>query len=662
VDGKEATKEGVLPRGVSQRRAGLQGEVRSIKGGGDVRRRLGFATLVATFAIVATACGGGGGGGASPSASGVVKGGVLREAYTSFGWTNGFDPTGEYLSLGWSWYANMLTRGLVNYPFVAGAAGNKVVPDIAADGLTYTFTLRPGVMFGPPVNREITSKDILYAFQRINTKSLIAQYGNYYCGTIVGMTCDAKNPDQPIAGITTPNDSTIVFKLERPTGDFLFRLAMPATNPIPREVAKCFTRAGDYGRYVISSGPYMIQGSDKLDISSCSAMKKTPISGYDPDKFMYLTRNPNWKKSTDPNRDANFDGFTYVINTNLDDIYNKVQQGDLDLVQGAVPPAILQQYLTNADLKDRLKIDEGDRTWYLTMNLLVPPFDDVHVRKAANLVVDKAAMFQAAGGSSSGEIATSVEPPSVLPETATYDPYATPNHAGDVTAAQAEMKLSKYDTNGDGKCDAAVCNGVVLINRNYTPWSSYSPILTQDFKAIGINLKVRELDISTAYTTIQTESNLIPISSAAGWGKDYGSPYGFDYFLFSTAGIACSGNINYSNVGMTKAQAAECGPAIVAAWNAVTKNGANPLPSVDDDMAKCVSTPAGTAYQECWANLDKRLMEEIVPWVPYRWATNQTVLANDVTHWEYDQSAGQAAYAHLAVNNGLTMEQVTGAA
>ena len=59
---------------------------------------------------------------------------------------------------------------------------------------------------------------------------------------------------------------------------------MPATAAIPQEVAKCFTKAGDYGRYVISSGPYMIMGEDKLDDSSCSAMK--PLAGYNPDKGM----------------------------------------------------------------------------------------------------------------------------------------------------------------------------------------------------------------------------------------------------------------------------------------------------------------------------------------------------------------------------------------
>ena len=89
---------------------------------------------------------------------------------------------------------------------------------------------------------------------------------------------------------------------------------------------------------------------------------------------------------------------------------------------------------------------------------------------------------------------------------------------------------------------------------------------------IGITLKVRELDTGTAYTTIQTMNKLVPIAANAGWGKDYGSPFGFDYFLFNTAGLACEGSVNYANVGLSAEKAAECGDNVLAAYNAATEN------------------------------------------------------------------------------------------
>jgi ABC-type transport system substrate-binding protein len=386
---------------------------------GKKRQRLRLVGLALVVALLAAACGGGEeGGGEAPQAA-PKQGGVLRTSLTDFGWVNGFDPTGEYLAFAWTIYG-ALSRSLLGTKHIANAPGNELFPDLAADmpeissdGLTYTFKLKPGIKFGPPVNRDITSKDVAYAFQRINTAPLVAQYGFYYFGVVKGMDGKAKSADQKISGIETPDDQTIIFHLEKPTGDFLYRVFMPATAPIPEEVAKCFTKAGDYGRYVISSGPYMIQGSEKLDISSCKAMK--PISGFDPSKEMILTRNPNYDQATDDLRSNYVDGMDITINTNVDDIFNKVQAGQLDSSIVEPPPKpVLQQYVTDPAKKPYLHSNSSDATSYIFLNVTTPPFDDINVRKAANWIMDKAAIQQAYGGTTLGDVATHIWPPIVL--------------------------------------------------------------------------------------------------------------------------------------------------------------------------------------------------------------------------------------------------------
>jgi peptide/nickel transport system substrate-binding protein len=613
--------------------------------------------------LLLAACGGGGGEeptstGSAGASEGPTKGGTYRTATTDFGFTGAFDPTGEYLGSAFGLYSDMLLRTLVTYNHIAGLPGDEIVPDLAeswetsADGLTWTFHLKSGIKFAPPVDREVTSKDVAYAFERINTKPLVAQYGFYYNGLIKGMDGEAKKP-APISGIETPDDQTITFHLEAPAPDFLYRVSMPATSAMPEEVAGCFNQAGDYGRYVIATGPYMLKGTDQLDVSSCDTLK--PISGFDPDKFMVFVRNPNYDPSTDdPETRANYvDGVVITIDTNLDDIFQKVQAGELDgtgYAQLNPPAPILRQYLQDPDLKDNLFVDSGDRTWYITMNLLVPPFDDVHVRKAVNYVVDKAALQKAWGGPVvGGEIATSIEPPTVLPDTADYDPYATPNQQGDVDAAKGEMKQSRYDSDGDGKCDADVCNDVVMVNRNYAPWTDMSPILQDNLAQIGINLKIRELEAGTAYTTIQTVKNLIPIAANAGWGKDFADPSTFAV-LFDSSGVSCTGQVNYSEVGMTEDQANECD--VTDAWNAATDNGKNPLPNVDSKFDDC-SNASGDARDPCWADFDKELMENVVPWVPYLWASFASVTTDSVTKYEFDQFAGAISYCHIAVDNDI---------
>jgi peptide/nickel transport system substrate-binding protein len=630
-----------------------------------IRRISKLLIPVAVLAIVATACGGGGGQGASgsPSATGgVTKGGTYRTSAEDFGFTDAFDPTGEYLGSAFGLYSDLLLRNLVTYKHIAGVPGDQIVPDIAsswetsADGLTWTFHLKSGVKWGPPLDRDVTSKDVEYAFERINLKSLAAQYGFYYDGVIKGMTGSEKSL-HPVSGIETPNDTTIIFHLTAPTGDLLYRLAMPAAAPIPPEVAGCFTKAGEYGRYVMSSGPYMIKGEDALDISSCDTLK--PISGFDPTKFIVFVRNPNYDPSTDDPtvRENNVDGVVITIDTNTDDIYQKIQAGELDgngYPAGEPPAPILRQYLTDPSLKPLLHVDSGDRTWYIWMNLLVPPFDDIHVRKAVNYVMDKAALQKAWGGPTHGQIATSIEPPTVLATTADYDPYPSPNHEGDVQAAMDEMKQSKYDSNHDGKCDASVCNNVLMINRNYAPWTDMGPVIQNSLAQIGINVKIRELDSSTAYTTDQTVKNLVPIAANAGWGKDYADPSTFGV-LFISSGISCTGQINYSEVGMTQALAKECG--VLDAWNAVTDNGKNPLPSVDDKFNQC-SALQGEDRTNCWTEFDKNLMENVVPWVPYLWATVIGINAPTVTKYEFDQFSGTISYCHIAVNNGIDPNSV----
>ena len=235
----------------------------------------------------------------------------------------------------------------------------------------------------------------------------MAQCGFYYM-VIDGFPQFMAGEAESIAGIETPDEKTVIFRLSEPTGDFLFRLAMPASGPMPREVAGCFTDAGVYGQYLVSSGPYMIAGSGSQDATSCSTL--APLSGYDPNAKLELVRNPAYDPATDiPEARSNLpDGFLFEINSNVDDIFAKIEAGELDgEIAGATPP-IVRHYVESDELADRLKLNRTDVTFYLSMNLTQPPFDDVHVRRAVNLVMNKEGLRRAWGGETRGEIATHI--------------------------------------------------------------------------------------------------------------------------------------------------------------------------------------------------------------------------------------------------------------
>jgi peptide/nickel transport system substrate-binding protein len=562
----------------------------------------------------------------------------------SFGFTNNFDPTGEYLGNAWGLYSNLMLRALVGYKHQPGAAGNITIGDLAEaapvptdNGLTYTYKLRSGVKFGPPVNRAVTSKDVAYAMNRLANPKDGGQYSFYYT-VIKGWDAVANGTATSVSGIETPDDSTIVFHLTKATGDFNLRMSMPATAPIPEEVAKCFEgHPGDYGRDVVSSGPYMIQGADQVSDASCSALK--PMSGYDGanGNHIILVRNPEYDQSTDAFRKNYIDTFKFLVNSNADDIFAKVQSGAYQDEVSSPAPKTIRQYATNPALKPRMIPNVGDRTNYFTMNLTQPPFDDVHVRKAMNWITDKSALQKAWGGPIPGSIATHIVPPVLYNNgLAEYDPYATANQMGDVAKAAAEMKQSKYDPGKTGKCTASACKGVLMIADTRSVDTRMIPIIQEDAAKIGITFTVRS--INGAYTTIQTPSKNIPFSERPSWGKDYADPFTFFGELFDSAAIIKLGNTNYSLVGLTPAIAKTVG----------ASGSIDNVPSVDNAIAAC-SSKLAQDRTNCWEGIDKTLMTTVVPWVPYLWPNNVFIIGPNVTNWNYDQFTDGPAYSSVSI-------------
>jgi peptide/nickel transport system substrate-binding protein len=616
------------------------------------RSRAAAVTAVLTAALtVLAACTnsstGRSSGPASSSASAkVTRGGVYRTAVSSFGLTDNLDPTGEtQIGFAYAIYDATL-RNLVDFRHVNGAAGLVVQPDLATSvpaptdgGLTYTFHLKPGIKYAPPVNRAITSYDIAYAFQRINDATLVPQYGYYYDGIIKGLTGAATSAKAKISGIETPDATTIIFHLTAPTGDFLQRLAMPAAAPIPAEVGKCFTQPGTYGRDLIASGPYMIQGSGSVSVSSCGAIKA--MAGFDPTSHLTLVRNPNYAQSTDTTRGNYVDGVQISVDPNVADIFAKVQKGQLDGSMTDPPPAVTtQQYLRSPQLRGDFHSDPINQVEDVTMNLDVPPFTNVHVRKAVAWVLNKSAMLRALGGTSHYQIATHIMPdtlPGGLP--ASYDPYQTPGEAGDLAKAKAEMKLSPYDPNHDGTCDVSLCKGLAFIN--ISQFAAVDTEVQNDLAQIGIQIVPRDLSVTTAFTALFTIKDLEPMSALGGGYADYTGTYSFAQPNFGSAAlsgpVACC---NYSLVGLTKAQAAKY----------KVPYPAGGIPSVDKLISTCEAL-TGTPRDSCWSNLDRQMMTSVVAWVPYIWGRNIVITAPTVTRYAMDIATSSISLTQIAVSN-----------
>jgi peptide/nickel transport system substrate-binding protein len=587
----------------------------------------------------------------STKAASIKSGGTLNVGWEqSFGVSDNFDPTGEYLGDAWGVF-ELEVKTLVGYEHTAGALGNKIVPELATSvpvptngNKTYTFHLKPNIKFGPPVNRAITSKDFVTAMDRLASAKDGGEYGFYY-SVIKGWSAYNAGKAKTISGITTPNATTIVFNLTQPTGDFLFRMAMPATGPMPAEVTNCFAnQPGKYGQDLISSGPYMLKGIDSINVSSCSAIK-ADTAGYDGQTIYDLVRNPNWNKAADTYSKNYPDEIRFTVDASDVDIYNKIEAGQLDMATSSIPPDVLQKYSTTPSLKKYLHQNQGDRTWYLTMNLTQAPFDDIHVRKAMNWVMNKTALVQAWGGPTIGQVANHIAPDTLFNnQISEYAPYKTPGNTGSVAKAQAAMKGSKYDTSNDGKCDASQCKNVLLLADTREVDTKMLPVIIADAAKIGITFKVHT--INGAYPTLETPSKAIPIGERPGWGKDYADPYTFFGELFDGRAINASGNNDFPLVGITPAQCktfkvvGDC-----AAFDPKTGLG---VPSVNTQIDKCVAL-SNQPRLSCFESLDKNLMTNVVPWVPYLNSFATRITSSNVTHYAFDQFADTPAYSNISV-------------
>jgi peptide/nickel transport system substrate-binding protein len=158
-----------------------------------------------------------------------------------------------------------------------------------------------GLRFAPPFeDTTITSLDLVRALERTaRVSSPIVGYGFYY-EMIRGFDDYASGEADSIAGLETPDERTLVVRLDQVTGDLAYRFSQPATAPIPDRAADGHDR--DYIGFIVASGPYMIEGSEALD-PSAPAREQEPAAGWIPPTLedmavvkpgsLVLVRNPS---------------------------------------------------------------------------------------------------------------------------------------------------------------------------------------------------------------------------------------------------------------------------------------------------------------------------------------------------------------------------------
>jgi peptide/nickel transport system substrate-binding protein len=532
-----------------------------------------------------------------------TKGGHLE--YLSSGDVDYLDPGLDYFTFGY------MVQYAVNRPLYSFKPNDtsKPVPDLASappeiapDGKTVTVHLRSGVKFSPPVNREVTSADVKYAFERAFTKHVANGYAGTYFGSIVGAPAKPNTGDyKPISGLETPDDHTLVIRLKiKSAVTVAAALVMPITIPVPKEYAQPFDRKtpSTYDQHVVFTGPYMVRNDAQGN-----------VTGRKPGKQIEIVRNPNWDAKTDY-RPAYLDSITIQEgNTDLTTAAKRVLNGSHQMCcDNAPPPAVLKQAVER--YKSQVAFISSGGTHYLPLNTKVKPFDDINVRKAVSAAIDRQALRQARGGPLTGDIATGFLPPSMPGSReagglhqASGDDYNT-KPAGDMALAKKYMLAAKADgvnVTADGKYAGG--GDLLAVAVNADPDEKIAQVAQDQFAKLGINLKLRLMPQDTMFTKFCNEpSAKVAVCLSASWYKDFLDPQAMLDATFNGDNILAHGNVNWPQLNDPKINAA---------------------------MARAAVLPAGAERNQAWAQVNNAIVGDAagVPWV---WDKTPLLASKDV--------------------------------
>ncbi|MCW3066055.1 MAG: extracellular solute-binding protein family 5 [Solirubrobacterales bacterium] len=485
-----------------------------------LRRILLLGVFAAAAMLVLAACGGkskksstasSSGSATTAAPSGQQKGGTLK-VLSNEDFDN-IDPGQAYFQLTYEWL-NAAVRPLMSFkpdnatqevPDLAAAA-----PTVAPDGKTVTVKIKPNIKFGPPVNRVVTSTDVKYAIERGFTKQVPTGYIGAYFGVVEGAPTTPGNY-KPISGIQTPDKTTIVFKLTKPTGGQLAQaLVLPITAPVPKEFAQKYDAKtpSTYGLHQVATGPYMVKrlgtGPDaKVD--------------YRPGKGITLVRNPNWDPSTDY-RPAYVDQIDWSIGNDPAVAGNQILTGSSS-ISGDSPPAPIVKKAAQ-QFKDQISFTPlGSR--YIAFNTKIPPFNNINLRKAVSAATDKTQLQLTRGGPIVGDVATHYIPPTVAGFSDAggmagpgddFDTNGAPNQA----AVTKYMKLAGFP-NGKYKGPK-----IFLVASSADPAIKTAQAFLNTLQGLGFNVNFKSVEASTMYTQFcNRPSSNYNICTNVGWLPDF---------------------------------------------------------------------------------------------------------------------------------------------
>ncbi|CAN7309907.1 ABC transporter substrate-binding protein [Rhizobium sp. LjRoot98] len=412
------------------------------------------------------------------------------------------DPAVGYDWVNWSMIKSLYSR-LMDYT----PGTPDLIPSLAEsftvspDGLTYTFKLRKGVKFTN--GRELVASDVKYSIERaIDPKTQGPGAG--FFGAIKGFDAVSGGTSATLEGIATPDDSTVIFTLSRPDATFLHVLAINFASVVPKEAVEA--AAGDFGKKPVGSGTFVL--------------KEWTVG-----QRLVFERNPDYFVKDMPH----IDKFTVEVGQEPLVALLRLQKGEVDIAGDGVPPAKFLEIKNSPEGAETIVDGAQLHTGYITLNTKVAPFDNVKVRQALNMAINKERITRILNGRAT---AANQPLPPLMPG---YDKTFT-GYAFDVEKAKALLAEAGFPDGFE----------TVLYSTNTDPQPRIAQAIQQDLAAIGVKAEVRALAQANVIAAGGTEGEAPMIwSGGMAWIADFPDPSNFYGPILGCSG-AVQGGWNWS--------------------------------------------------------------------------------------------------------------------
>ena len=392
-----------------------------------------------------------------------------------------------------------------NNEVIPGQAESYTVSD---DGLVWTFTMRDGLKWSD--GSDLTAKDFEYSFKRLAAPDTAAPYAETVVGMIDGYADATGNPDaggnmttepdfDALNVVASEDGKTLTVTLSYPCAYFDKLAAFAAMSPVQQATVEAngdawCTEPDTY----ICNGPYY-------------------ISDWVPSERLVLTKNPNYVGGWDSSKIVS-DTITLLLLEDSSASYAAYNSGEAQLVKDVPTDEIPS--LTKAEDGGDFYVDTILGTYYLSLNDQKEPFNDVNVRKALSLAIDRDYVANTIMQGTYTPAYNLVGPGIVDENGMFYDnanggkTYISEDYEANLEAAKQALADAGYP-NGEGF-------PVIEYSTNdvgyHTPVAEY---LQQAWGELGITVNINKVEWAS-FTPLRRAGDYD--ASRNGWVMDYNDP------------------------------------------------------------------------------------------------------------------------------------------